>query len=74
MNWKQAVKHMEQGGSVRRKSWLPGDFLFIRDGKLFCDGGFEYLAYLKSVSGRWYKSKLRPAKPCPPLPSKDGVQ
>jgi hypothetical protein len=57
MNWKQAVKHMYQGGRITRKSWLPDDYLYIHNHILYCDGGYEYLEYLTTTQGEWLKFK-----------------
>lgn len=55
MNWKKAVKYMRDGGRITRKSWLKDYYLYIEDGVLFCDGGFEYLEYLPCTRGEWIK-------------------
>ena len=62
MTWKQAVEHMRQGGKVTRKHWLINDYLYLKEGVLFCDGNFEYLEYLKSTAGIWLKYKERGLK------------
>jgi len=59
MKWYKAVEYMEKGGKITRKSWLANDFLFLRNGVLFCDGEFPYLKLLKNTSGEWIKYKER---------------
>lgn len=54
MSWEKAVKFMQEGGAIRRKSWRVDDFLYLKDGVLFCDGGYEYLSLLQGTNGSWY--------------------
>jgi len=43
MTYEQAVKEMDSGKTVARKSWdNPNDFLFKFGSIIICDGGFEY--------------------------------
>jgi hypothetical protein len=53
VNWEDAVKYMRYGYKARRKSWLVDDYIFMKHGVLFCDGGFEYIEYITSTSGQW---------------------
>ena len=55
MTWREAVKYMEQGGRITRKHWLINDYLYLQNGKLMCDGHYEYLEYLNSTKGQWIK-------------------
>ncbi len=61
MNWKQAYRRMEQGGAIKRRSWLAQDYLYLRDGEIYCDGGFPYAETdvdLKILErGVWVESK-----------------
>jgi len=62
MTWKEAYKKMKQGKRITRKSWLKNDYLYLDNGVLMCDGGFDYLPLLKSTVGKWkiwknYKTK-----------------
>lgn len=62
-DWFGAVSWMKKGGMIRRKTWPIDDFLFIKNGELFCDGGFNYLGYLKSTKGNWYCLPMLNNKP-----------
>jgi hypothetical protein len=44
MNYQTALKYMEKGGKIKRKSWLKNDYLYLKDGLLYCDGDFPYLS------------------------------
>jgi hypothetical protein len=61
LTWLEAVKYMKRGGKVRRKSWLPFDYLYLKDGLIYCDGGFPYLTVCKQPNrlktGLWVKVK-----------------
>lgn len=59
MNWKEAVKFMENGGMVTRKHWLVSDFLFMENGVLMCDGMFPFLSLIGNTRGVWLEYKLK---------------
>jgi len=52
INWKEAVKEMRKGKKIKKKSWHNGDYLYLADGTLYCDGGFDYLDMLHT-QGKW---------------------
>ena len=42
----EAIVMMREGYKVKRKIWLEDDFIYMKQGILYCDGDFEYESYL----------------------------
>lgn len=60
-NFDKAVKLMLKGVKIKHKCWKKSDYIFIENGKIFCDGGFEYSNYINNrllISNNWQVSNL----------------
>ena len=62
MTFKTAITKMQNGYKITHKNWLDGDFIFIKDNILFCDGYFPFLHKIRNKelkSNNWllYKEK-----------------
>ena len=63
MNWAEAVGYMSVSGMVTRKHWLKDDFLYMKNGILFDDGGNRYLDRLTCTHGKWYPYYMTGLRP-----------
>ena len=56
MNWAEAVEFMQKDPANRgtRKHWLRADYLYMKNGVLYCDADYEYLHLLRNTNGQWF--------------------
>jgi hypothetical protein len=59
LSFSEAFIKMLSGNRIRSCLWLDGDYIYLKDGVIFCDGGFAFGDMLRpeEIRNNWTIAK-----------------